>query len=44
MPEMSTPENEELVSRAYTQALQDRDGGRQLAEADLMVYHIEMLS
>lgn len=44
MPEMSTAENEELVSRVYTQALQDRHGGRQLAAADLMVYHIEMLS
>jgi len=44
MPEMSTTENEELVSRVYTQALQDRDDGRELAAADLMVYHIEMLS
>jgi hypothetical protein len=44
MPEMSTSENEELVSRVYTQALQDREGGRKLAAADLMVYHIEMLS
>jgi len=42
--EMSTRENEELVSRVYTQALQDREGGRKLAAADLMVYHIEMLS
>jgi hypothetical protein len=44
MPEMSTTENEELVSRVYTQALQDRQDGRTLAPADLMVYHIEMLS
>lgn len=44
MPEMSTTENEELVSRVYTQALQDRQDGRNLAPADLMVYHIEMLS
>ena len=44
MPEMSTTENEELVSRVYTQALQDREDGRKLAPADLMVYHIEMLS
>jgi len=44
MPEMSTTENEELVSRVYTQALQDRHDGRELAVADLMVYHIEMLS
>ena len=44
MPEMSTPENEELVSRVYTQALQDRADGRKLAAADLMVYHVEMLS
>lgn len=42
--EMSTSENEELVSRVYTQALQDRHDGRKLAAADLMVYHIEMLS
>jgi hypothetical protein len=38
-PEMSTAKNEELVSRVYTQALQDRQDGR-----DLVVYHIEMLS
>ena len=44
MPEMSTTENEELVSSVYTQALQDREDGRTLAPADLMVYHIEMLS
>ncbi len=44
MPEMSTTENEELVSRVYTQALQDRQDGRKLAPADLMVYHVEMLS
>lgn len=44
MPEMSTAENEELVSRVYTQALQDRQDARKLAPADLMVYHIEMLS
>jgi hypothetical protein len=44
MPEMSSTENEELVSRVYTQALQDREDGRNLAPADLMVYHIEMLA
>lgn len=44
MPEMSTTENEELVSRVYTKALQVREDGRQLDAADLMVYHIEMLS
>src|SRR5512145_1323470 len=44
MTEMSTSENEELVSRVYTQAIQDRADGRELDEADLMVYHIEMLS
>jgi hypothetical protein len=44
MAEMSTPENEELVSHVYTQALQDRGDGKELAEGDLMVYHIEMLS
>ena len=44
MPEMSTTENEELVSHVYTQTLQDRQDGRKLHPADLMVYHIEMLS
>jgi len=44
MAEMSTSENEDLVSRVYTQALEDRDKGRELDAADLMVYHIEMLS
>ena len=44
MPEMSTTENEELVSRVYAQALQDRQDGRELDATDLMVYHIEMLS
>jgi hypothetical protein len=44
MPEISTSENEELVSRVYTQALQDRLDGRELAPADLMVYQIEILS
>jgi hypothetical protein len=44
MSEMSTSENEALVSRVYTQALQDRQDGRELAPADLMVYNIEMLS
>jgi len=36
--------NEQLVSRVYAQALQDRRVGRKLAAADLIVYHIEMLS
>jgi len=44
MSEMSTPENEELVSRVYTRALEDREQGRALDAATLMVYHIEMLS
>src|SRR5262245_31382066 len=44
MPEMSTRENEELVSRVYMQALQDRNDGKDLAPADSMVYDIEMLS
>ena len=44
MAEMSTPENEELVSRVYTQALEDREQGRPLDAATLMVYHVEMLS
>lgn len=44
MSEMSTSENEGLVSRVYTQALQERQDGGQLHAADLMVYHIEMLS
>ena len=44
MAEMSTSENDELVSRVYTQALEDREQGRDLDAATLMVYHIEMLS
>jgi hypothetical protein len=44
MSETSTAENEALVSRVYTQALEARQGGRALAPADLMVYNIEMLS
>ena len=44
MAEMSTPENEELVSRVYTKALQDREEDRKLAAADLMVYHVAMLA
>jgi len=44
MSEMSTAENEELVSRVYTQALEDREQGRAVDPATLMVYHIEMLS
>ena len=44
MSEMSTSENEDLVSRVYTQALKERHDGRHLDAADLMVYHIEMLS
>jgi len=44
LEEMGTAENDELVSRVYTQALQHRADGRQLAAADLMIYHIEMLS
>lgn len=42
--QMATGENEELVSRVYAQALEDRHEGRKLAAAELMVYHIEMLS
>lgn len=44
MAEMSTSENEDLVSRVYLQAIIDRDDGRELDGAALMVYHIEMLS
>ena len=44
MSEMSTEENEELVARVYTQALESREQGRQIDEPDLMVYHVEMLS
>lgn len=44
MAEMSTIENEELVSRVYTQALADRGDGKALGPAELMVYHVEMLS
>jgi hypothetical protein len=44
MAEMSTPENDELVGRVYTQALEARAEGRQLDPADMVVYEIEMLS
>src|SRR6218665_2501918 len=44
MSEMCTPENEALVSRVYTQALEDSNNNKTLDTADLMVYHIEMLS
>ena len=44
MEEMATNENEELISRVYTQALENRQHGRNLDAADLMVYHVEMLS
>ena len=44
MSEMSTSENQALVSRIYTQALETRQAGRELAPAELMVYNIEMLS
>jgi hypothetical protein len=44
MAEMSTPENEELVARVYTQALEARTAGRELAASDMVVYKIEMLS
>ena len=44
MAEMSTSENEELVSRVYTRALEEYHDGRKLDATDLMVYHIEMLS
>jgi len=44
MSEMATSENEELISRVYTQALEARELGRNLAEAELMVYQVEMLS
>jgi hypothetical protein len=44
MAEMSTPENDELVGRVYTQALEARAEGRQLDPADTVVYEIELLS
>ncbi len=44
MEEMATSENVELISRVYTQALENREHGRNLDAADLMVYHVEMLS
>ncbi len=43
-PQIAAGDNEELVSRVYTQALQDRQDGLKLAAAELMVYHVEMLS
>jgi hypothetical protein len=44
MAEMSTPENEELVARVYTQALESRADDRELDASDAVVYEIEMLS
>ena len=44
MAEMATPENDELVARVYTQALEARAEGRELDAADTIVYEIEMLS
>jgi hypothetical protein len=41
---MSTPENDELVSRVYTQALEARADGRPLDAADTVIYEVEMLS
>lgn len=44
MAEMATPENDDLVARVYTQALEARAEGRELDAADTIVYEIEMLS
>jgi hypothetical protein len=44
MAEMATPENDELVARVYTQALEARAEGRELDAADTIVYEIETLS
>jgi hypothetical protein len=42
--EMSTPENEDLVARVYTQALEARSDGRELNPPDTVIYEVEMLS
>ena len=44
MPEMATPENEDLISRVYGEALDARNEGRALSVPDQVVYEIEMLS
>ena len=44
MAEMATPENDELVARVYTQALEARAEGRELDAPDTIVYEVEMLS
>ncbi len=44
MPEMSTRENEQLVSRVYTQIIENSDDNKTLSAEELMVYNIEMLS
>lgn len=44
MSEISTPENEALVSRIYTRALQDRSEGRSLGGPEQLLYEVEMLS
>ncbi|MDF2447180.1 MAG: hypothetical protein K0S46_2416 [Moraxellaceae bacterium] len=44
MAEMSTAENEALVSAVYTRALQDRAEGRDLLAPEQLLYEVEMLS
>jgi cell division septum initiation protein DivIVA len=44
MTEISTAENEALVSAVYTRALQDRSEGRDLLGPEQLLYEVEMLS
>ena len=44
MAEMSTPENEKLISDVYTKVLEDRAADRRLSDAEQVVYEVEMLS
>lgn len=43
MTHISSPENEALVSAAYTTALQDRAEGRDLSPSLQLLYEVEML-
>ena len=44
MAEMSTPENEKLVSETYAKALEARLADQPLGDAEQIVYEVEMLS
>jgi hypothetical protein len=43
MPEISTPENEQLVARVYEEAMAALDGGKQVSTPALIVHDVEHL-